>query len=40
MHQIKKYMADRDAEDLETLGFIGINVACILTVVSCIAHLI
>lgn len=39
MQQIKRYMAERDAADLEVLGLIGINLACIWTVVLCLASI-
>lgn len=39
MYQIKEYMARRDACNLETMGFLGINLACICTVILCISSI-
>lgn len=36
MQQIKEYMAKKD---LERVGLMGINLACIFTVVLCIASI-
>jgi len=39
MQQIKAYMARRDSEDLERLGFMGITLVCTVTVVLCITSI-
>jgi hypothetical protein len=40
MRQIRAYMAKRDAEDLERIGLLSINLVCIWTVVLCISAMV